>query len=374
MRITSLKVNGFRNLRDISLSPNPGINILCGENAQGKTNLMEAIWLASGAKSFRGVKEKDIIGFDSESAFVDVSFESSVRSEDISLTLSRIQRERKILLNGVKLKSLSELVGRLLCVIFTPEDLFLTKGSPDIRRSYLDLCISQIKPMYAGVAAKYDILLAQRNAVLKNISMGISKPSDLEIWDEQIARQGSYISMMRYVYTEVLNRHTTVLYNEISQGREQMSLEYSSTVFEELKNRTDYKDSMAKEYLLRLHSSLNDDIKLGYTQVGVHRDELTVKIDTKSVRDFGSQGQNRSAALCMKLGQAKALYKETNEMPVILLDDVLSELDTSRKQFVLNQINDAQIFITCCEPIKVYKEAKRHLFYLKGGKIVSDKE
>ncbi len=373
MRITSLKVNGFRNLKNIDLTPYDKINVLCGENAQGKTNLMESIWMTSGAKSFRGVKEKDIIGFDSESACVDISFESSVRSENISLTLSRVQRERKIMLNGVKLKSLTELVGRLLCVIFTPEDLFLTKGSPDIRRSYLDLCISQIKPMYAGVAAKYDVLLAQRNAVLKNIAMGISRPDDLEIWDEQIARQGSYISMMRHVYTEVLNRYTTVLYNEISRGREQMSLEYSSTVFEQLSNRTDYKDSMAKEYLAKLRSSLSDDIKLGYTQVGVHRDELTVKIDRKSVRDFGSQGQNRSAALCMKLGQARALYKETNEMPVILLDDVLSELDTSRKQFVLSQINDAQIFITCCEPINGFKEAKKHLFYLKDGRIVSDK-
>ncbi len=365
MYITDIKINGFRNLKGIALSPSPNINVLMGENAQGKTNLLEALWIASGAKSFRNAKERDMLGFTSQIATVDVSFKDNERSQTVSITLGQSTKERKILLNGVKLRSFSELIGKLQCVVFTPEDLDLTKGSPEVRRNYIDLCISQIKPMYAKVISKYENILWQRNALLKNIVMGISKPEELDIWDDQLSRQGAYISMLRKVYTDILYRQSAKLYHEISGGSEALSLEYYSTVFENLENRTDYKGEMANEYFKKLKSCQADDIRLGYTQVGVHRDDILVKINGISVKDFGSQGQNRSAALCMKLGQAHALCEEIGEMPVILLDDVLSELDKHRKNFVLKQINDAQIFITCCEPIKI----KAGVFTVNSGEI-----
>lgn len=365
MFITNVKIDGFRNLKNISLSPIPNINVLMGENAQGKTNLLEALWISSGAKSFRNAKDKEMLGFSSQIATVEVTFQDKEREQKVSITLSPNTKERKILLNGVKLRSFSELIGKLQCVIFTPQDLDLTKGSPEIRRNYIDLCISQIKPMYVKVISKYENILSQRNALLKNIVMGISKAEELDIWDDQLARQGAYISMLRKVYTDILYRHSAELYNEISGGKENLSLEYYSTVFENLENRTDYKGEMAREYFAKLKSTQNDDIRLGYTQVGVHRDDISVKINGISVKDYGSQGQNRSAALCMKLGQAKALCSEIGEMPVILLDDVLSELDVNRKNFVLKQINDAQIFITCCEPIKI----KAGVYKVKSGEI-----
>lgn len=366
MRITHIVIDGFRNLSGVDIEPVSDVNVLMGENAQGKTNLLEGLWLCSGGRSFRFAKEKDFIGFERDKAEISVDFETSYRTQNISITFSRVPKERKILLNGVKVRSFSEIIGQLLPVIFTPEDLELTKGSPEVRRSYIDLCISQIKPMYSKVAAKYDKILDQRNAVLKNITFGISKPDELDIWDEQLARQGAYISMMRNTYTNILYAYSKELYNEISGGREELALRYISTVYDNLDGRTDYKGEMAEEYYNRLSESRSEDIRLGYTQQGIHRDDISVKVNGLSIKEFGSQGQNRSAALCMKLGQAKALMNETKEMPVILLDDVLSELDRSRKDFVLSQIKNAQIFITCCEPVI---KAKGRIYEISGGRI-----
>lgn len=366
MRITHIGIDGFRNLSGIDLEPVKDVNVLMGENAQGKTNLLEALWLCSGGKSFRFAKEKDYIGFEKDKAEISLDFETSYRKQNISITFSRIPKERKVVLNGVKVRSFSDIIGQLLPVIFTPEDLELTKGSPEVRRSYIDLCISQIKPMYSKVAYKYDKILDQRNAVLKNIVNGISKPDDLDIWDEQLARQGAYISMMRHTYTNILYSYSKELYNDISSGREDLDLKYISTVYDYLDGRTDYKGEMANEYYDKLLESRNEDIRLGYTQKGIHRDDISVKIDDLSIKEFGSQGQNRSAALCLKLGQARALMDESKEMPVILLDDVLSELDRKRKDFVLSQINEAQIFITCCEPVI---KAKGRIYEISCGKI-----
>ncbi len=372
MRITKISVDGFRNLERVELSPCPEINVLCGENAQGKTNLLEAVWLCSGEKSFRAARERDFIGFDRDRAEINIEYENSFRTETVSLTLSRNPKEKKILLNGVKLKSSSELIGRLLPVIFTPEDLELTKGSPEARRNYIDLCISQIKPNYRGVTNKYEKILEQRNAALKNIFLGNSKSAELDIWDIQLARQGAYISMMRNTYTSILMTNAAELYDDISRQKEKLELSYVSTVYDSLDGRTDYKGVMSEEYYSKLVSTRDEDIRFGYTQTGVHRDDIAVKINGISVRDFGSQGQNRSCALCMKLGQARALMNEVGEMPVILLDDVLSELDKYRRDFVLSQINNAQIFITCCEPIgsSSGKKAKGKIYEVKNGRII----
>ncbi len=349
MIITHIKADGFRNLKEIDFCPENGTNIIFGENAQGKTNLMEAVFIATGEKSFRGAKERDLIAFDSDKAEVEVSFRDSEREQTISITLSKNPKEKRITLNGVRLRSSSELLGKLLCVVFTPEDLELTKGSPDRRRDYLDRCISQIKPLYSGVVSRYEKILAQRNAVLKNIYLGISQRDELDIWDEQLAKPCAYISMMRCAYTDVLNQSAGRLYESISRSRERLQLEYLSTVFNNLRGRSDYKTAMAGECIELLRSLREDDIRFGFTGAGIHRDDMGVYLDGKPVKDFGSQGQNRSAALCMKLGQARVLHSETGDRPVVLLDDVLSELDKYRREFVIGEFTQSQTFITCCE-------------------------
>ena len=366
MIITDFSADGFKNLKNVIISPAEGINIIHGENAQGKTNLIEAIWILSGARSFRGSKERDMVAFSGDYARLDLKLRDSVREQNIEAVLSKNPRERKILLNGVKQRYLSGLFGVLKCVVFTPEDLELSKGSPDNRRSFIDLCISQIKPAYSRTVAKYENVLTQRNALLKNISLGISPASDLDVWDEQMARLGAYISVLKYQYTKKLCIFARRLYDEISQGREEFELRYCSTVFSELEGREDWSGEMAAEYLELLRKNRAEDIRVGFTLAGVHRDDIAVLINGVNAKDFGSQGQNRSAALSMKLGQAYILFEETSDMPVILLDDVLSELDKSRRDFIISKLKGMQIFITCCEPVSKLKGMR---FEMKNGEV-----
>lgn len=368
MKITSFSADGFKNLRNVSVEPSDGVNIIHGENAQGKTNFIEAIWILSGARSFRGSKERDMVAFDGDFARLSLTLRDSEREQSIEAILSKNPRERKITLNGVKQRYLSGLFGVLKCVVFTPEDLELSKGSPDNRRSFADLCISQIKPAYSRTVLKYENVLLQRNTLLKNIAAGVSNPDDLDVWDEQMARLGAYISVIKYQYTKKLAVFAGRLYEEISKGRESFGLKYCSTVYSELEGRADWQGELSREYLDVLKRGRAEDIRLGFTAAGVHRDDIAVLINGISAKEFGSQGQNRSAALSMKLAQAYILFEETSEMPIILLDDVLSELDKSRREFIISKLKGMQIFITCCEPAARLR-GKR--FEMRGGEIIN---
>ena len=366
MIITRIAVDGFKNLKSVTIKPSAGINVISGENAQGKTNLIESIWILSGAKSFRGTKERDMVAFDRDFAHISLSLKDSVREQEIEVTLSKNPRERRVTLNGVKERYLSGLFGALKCVVFTPEDLELSKGSPEIRRDFIDLCISQIKPQYQKTVAKYENVLLQRNALLKNIAMGASSPSDLDVWDEQMARLGAYITVFKYRYTKKLCVFASRLYDEISGGREVLDIRYCSTVYDNLEGRDDWQGELFEEYLEMLKRNRNEDIRVGFTLAGVHRDDVSVTVNGKVAKDFGSQGQNRSAALAMKLGQAYILQEETKEMPVMLLDDVLSELDKTRREFVVSKLSGMQVFVTCCEAVGKLR-GKR--FRMKSGEI-----
>ncbi len=367
MKIKKIKIDGFKNLKNVEIYPCDKTNIIFGENAQGKTNLLEAVWIVSGVKSFRGTKDKDFVDINGEKAQIEVCFENSFRQQVVNISCVKPNvREKNVTLNGVKLKSVSKLFGNLNCVIFTPEDLELAKGSPENRRKFIDLCISQIKNSYNEVILKYETILQQRNSLLKNIQSGVSKREELDVWDIQLAKMGSYISMLRYNYTKKLNRYTSNLYSRISCDRENLKLCYKSSVFENLEGKEDFNGEMAKEYYEKLKSGYYEDLKSGFTQIGVHRDDILTEIDGLNSRDFGSQGQNRSVALVMKLAQAYILYDETDEEPVILLDDVLSELDKNRQNFVQSQIEKFQIFITCCEKNNVIGKNQKFFLVEKG--------
>lgn len=372
MYITKLYVNGFKNLKNININPHPKLNIFCGKNAQGKTNLIESIWICSGVKSFRNTKDKSMININGDVSNIELGFKDMNREQIINYNMARPNvKEKNVSLNGVKLKAPSNLFGIFDCVIFTPEDLDLSKGSPDNRRKFLDLSVSQIKNSYNSVALKYENILEQRNALLKSINQGKSDKEELEVWDIQLASMGAYISLLRYNYTKKLNIFSKKLYNEISNGKEELELKYSSTVFSDLENKKDYRGEMTEEYLNNLKKSLNDDLRAGFTTKGVHRDDLIGYINGLSVRDFASQGQHRSLALILKLAQAYILTEETKEPPCILLDDVLSELDVSRQKFVISKIDNMQVFITCCDKnIPFDKKTEGKLFFIEDGKII----
>lgn len=370
MIITTLKINGYKNLKNIDIILDPKLNIFCGDNAQGKTNLIEAIWICSGCKSFRGTKDKDLVNLDGEIANIDLAFLDIQRQQNISVSIQKSNiKEKNITLNGVKIKQLSKLFGSLKCVIFTPEDLELAKGAPDNRRSYIDLCIAQIKLGYNGVINKYESLIIQRNSLLKNISFGTSKEEELEVWDEQISRLGSYISVLRYNYIKKLDIYAQELYKKLSQDKENLVLSYNSTVFKTLNGRVDFNGEMATEYYNLLKKTIKTDLKIGFTQIGTHRDDLIAKIDGLNSRDYASQGQQRSIALILKLAQAYILKEETNEAPCILLDDVLSELDQSRQNFVLSAIEEMQVLITCCDMKTMLHKDKGKIFITANGTI-----
>ncbi len=370
MIISKIRIDGFKNLKGISIEPHKRLNIFFGDNAQGKTNLIEAVWLCSGVRSFRSTKDKDMIDISGETMSIELGFKNAEREQIISYRMARPNvKEKNCALNGVKVRAPSKLFGNLSCVIFTPEDLELSKGSPDKRRQFLDLSAAQIKNSYRPVSEKYDQILEQRNMLLKNIAFGRSGKDELEVWDIQLAQMGAYITLLRYNYSKKLGIYADKLYNEISGGRERLTLSYSSTVFDRLEGRLDYKNDLANEYLECLKKNRDEDIRLGYTTRGVHRDDLCAFIGELPARDFASQGQHRSIALVLKLAQANILLDETDEAPVFLLDDVLSELDPSRQDFIISKIDNMQVFITCCDD-NIPKNKSGKMYHISGGKIV----
>lgn len=373
MFITELSVNGFKNLKEIDIKPHDRLNIFCGRNAQGKTNLIEAIWLCSGARSFRSTKDRRMIGDDEQVMTISVGFKNSFRFQDIRFAMAKPNiKEKSVTLNGVKLKAPSKLFGSLNCVIFTPEDLELSKGSPENRRQFIDLSVSQIKNSYNSVTDKYEALIDQRNTLLKNINYGRGRREELDIWDVQLAQMGAYISLLRYNYTKKLNNFSKKLYSEISGGSEELEMSYYSTVYDEkmLGAASVYTGELTERYLNVLRSSIDDDLRAGFTQKGVHRDDVICRINGNPAREDASQGQHRSVALIMKLSQAYILHEEIDDHPVILLDDVLSELDPIRQRFVISKIHDMQVFITCCDMnIPFDENSHGKIFGIEKGRI-----
>ncbi len=353
MTIDRITADGYKNLTGADISPSEGLNVILGDNAQGKTNFIEAVWLMTGCRSFRGTRDRDFIGFDKDKAEIGVSFTDKLRTQQINFAVKRGVREREITLNGVKLPFLSKLFGNLKCVVFTPEDLAITKGAPDNRRTFIDLSASQLKLSFVYALNKYENILSQRNALIKDIQQGLAPRDQLDIWDVQLARTGAYISVVRDTYCNNLNDYTNSLYNQITDGKEHLEIFYNSTIYrdsgEVLCGRTDTDGELAEIYLDKLRASASDDIRAGFTTCGIHRDDIVTKIGGLSVRDFGSQGQQRSAALAMKIAQARIIRQQTGEAPVMLLDDVLSELDVKRQRFVLSNTEGMQVFITCCD-------------------------
>ncbi len=365
MRVTYVYADGVRNLKGVSFAPDPKMNIIMGDNAQGKTNLVEAIWLATGSKSFRGARDKELISFDRDMSQLEIRYFALEREQTSSIALRKNPLGKLMKRNGVKVKTASGLFDGLRAVYFTPDDLNITRGQPEIRRNYVDQCIAQLKPSYYTTYSKYATCLSQRNAVLKRIAYNQGTVDDLVIWDTQIMKVASYISALRNTYTNLLDEAASKLYSELTGGKEKLNFKNRSTVFSSLDGRTDFNGDMAYDYFERLIESRPRDIQSGTTNVGIHRDDVDITLNGVSARDFASQGQTRSISLCMKLAQAQIFYKETGNMPIMLLDDVLSELDPSRQEFILSKLGDMQVFITCCENVSLPNDGA--VYHMRGG-------
>lgn len=364
MKLCNIKLTNFRNIEYIELSPYENINVIYGKNAQGKTNIIEAIWLFTGNQSFRGSKMSELIKHESDFARLDISFADKRRDQTASIVLSG---KRKIVLNGVEIKTLSKLNGNFYSVVFSPSHLSLIKEGPKNRRDFLDIAISQIKPKYENYISSYENLLEQRNSLLKNSYKYSDLKSNLEIWDIQLAKIGTAISLYRQDYVKELSALAYDFYDGISSQNEKLNISYESTIFEE--DVLVYSDENIETYRNALLKSLDNDINQGFTTVGIHRDDISVLIDGLSSKSYGSQGQQRSAVISIKLAEAELLERVTGEKPIMLLDDIMSELDISRQNFILNKLKNTQVFITCCDILNTELLETGHIYSLEKGKL-----
>ena len=344
MILKSLECENYRNLWHTVINPDEGINVICGENAQGKTNILECIWLFTGGRSFRGAKENELIRFGEKYSRIKIEFFSEERDQTLEFMIQN--GKRKAVLNDVPKQYLSQIIGKFCAVVFSPNHLSLIKDGPEERRGFIDGALCQIKPSYAVTVTRYRRILNERNALLKDIPRQRELEDTLEVWDRRLASEGAAAAAERIKYMNKLIPTAFAFYDGISGGREKLELQYKM-------NFGGTEDMSVPELEEALYNSLrkrrSDDIYCGYTTAGIHRDDIIVRINGKDSRAYGSQGQQRSAVLALKLAEAATLGREKGESPIILLDDVLSELDPSRQDYLLRRLSGMQVFITCCE-------------------------
>lgn len=370
MVVTRLGCQNFRNLRDGELFPCPGVNVIYGGNAQGKTNLLEGLWLFTGGHSFRGAKDVELprldtaTGENAPTAALALDFFSEGREQKALLQFENGRRSSVI--NGVKKKTGSALVGKVCAVIFSPEHLLLVKEGPARRRGFLDGALCQIRPSYAGMLHVYQRALSQRNALLKDIGRFPELRDTLEVWDARLIQLGAAVMEERRRYVEKIVPQAQEIYRGISRGKEELSLSYApSPRLSEGSSQQDWIE-LFKTELRRTEAS---DVRSGFTSVGPHRDDLEITLGGLSARMYGSQGQQRSAVLALKLAEAQALSQLTGETPIVLLDDVMSELDQSRQDYLLNHLHGRQVFITCCSPETVSLQETGMRFRVEAGEV-----
>ena len=351
MWINRIKISNFRNYNHLEIELNKGTNIFYGENAQGKTNIIEAIFLCSIGKSFRTNKDKELIKFDEDNCSVEIFFEKSDRDGNISINIG----ERKnIFVNKIKIKKLSELLGNINVVIFTPDDINILKGGPQERRKFLDVMISQLRPKYMHICSLYQKTLDERNTFLKNSEN--YNYDLLDIYDEKLAEYGCEIYKYRKEFIEKIKNKIVNIHKNITNDKEKIEIKYTSNC--EDKN----------EYLKLLKERRKLDFIKGFTTKGAHRDDFQIFLNELPVDVYGSQGQHRTAVLSLKLSELQVIYDEIGENPILLLDDFMSELDEFRRMNFLENIEDTQVIITCTDKIEL-KENDVKIFNVKNGEI-----
>jgi len=355
MYIKKLEVKNFRNHANTKLEFSKGVNILVGDNAQGKTNLLEAIYLTCVGRGWRTRKDKEMINFAAEHATVKTATAKNFGDINVEVNIPK-QNKKTIKINNIPIQKMGELMGQVNCVFFSPDELRLIKEAPSDRRRFLDIDISQIDKTYFYSLLRYHKILAQRNALLKSGSND-DISSGLEIWDKELAKAGAYIIKKRIEFLELLKPITERIHSALASNKESIELTYEKSIESIDEN----------SFLKALEKSKNNDLRLRTTTVGPHRDDIYISINTKDVRHFASQGQQRTVALSLKLAELELFKELTGETPILLLDDVLSELDDNRQAKLLEAIKNCQSIITATSLPKDFIDIK--IFNIHNGEL-----
>ncbi len=352
MILKKLSLRNFRNIASADFSFHPKVNLFTGNNAQGKTNLCEAISICFG-KSFRGAKPQELspFGADENTATeISLSFSFDQNSRENVILYQQKKNHFKLTFNGVEMKNAEKLYGALRYVSFIPEDLYIVKGNPETRRSYLDFVSNMMNRVHHVKLYEYNKALKQKNNLLTKLDLYEKNTARdmLESWNENLSRLGVNVMCGRLKYFYQLEEYAKYYYEKLNKNNEILSVLYESSVMEDVPYTVEDVQLLYETYRKRLAETAEKEFYTKYTIVGVHRDDLLFEINGKSAKDYASQGQIRSIAIALKLAEARMIYERGRDFPVMILDDVLSELDSFRRGFVLNHIDKLQTFITSC--------------------------
>lgn len=359
MRVISLCVCNYRNIQRVEFAPAPELTVICGQNGQGKTNLLEAVWLLTGSKSFRGSKDPELIRRGEPFSILDGKTATDTGEDHIYLTIGSKETPRPgraAKLNGADMGRASALAGRFTAVVFEPGNLSLVKGSPEGRRRFLDAALCQLYPGYLSTLRRYARLIAQKNSLLKHWDRTPGASEMCDAFDGDIAVQGEEISRRRRAYLELLAPLARQNYAEISRGSEPLELAYAGGF-------------VPGQLADTIHAARLQDRKTGFCTVGPHREDFLFTLEDQPARVFASQGQQRSAVLSLKLAEASAAQNITGEHPVMLLDDVLSELDAARQEYLLTRMRQRQTIVTACDS-SLFHKTEGAMFRMEQGVLV----
>ncbi len=367
MIVKSISLDFFRNYIHLEANFDSGVNVIYGENAQGKTNLLEAVAYLSAASSHRARYDKELIQFGVDSAFIKAEVFSRERDFTLEIDLNRNTR-RRICSNGVRLKTTAEMAGIVNTVLFCPEDLYLIRSGAVDRRRFLDSNICQLRPRYAAALAEYKKLYEHKTRILKDWEENPSLLDTLDDFNLRMAQTGAILIHYRAHFIRKLKETAPLIHRDFSGGREELTLSYETvkTVTDPLASPKD----ILPQLLAHQESHRRAELDARQCLSGPHKDDLLVDINGNNAKQYASQGQTRTAVLSLKLGCREIFYHDSGEYPVLLLDDVLSELDAKRQEFVLRRITGGQVFITCCEDERLIGLERGKVFHIQNGKLL----
>jgi len=367
MFIKDIELYNYRNYPFAKAEFSEGVNIICGENGQGKTNLLEAVTFLACGRAFRTRKDAVTVKFDCDSAYIKGTVCDNDGFDEIEAKLFTNPRRKQIFINGVKQKTLSSLAGRFGTVLFCPDDLYIAREGASQRRAFMDNAIEQLRPRYASALHEYSKLLEHKTRILRDWP---DKPSLLDTLDEfslRMAHWGAVIISYRASYMEKLKDIAKAIHSDISAGREELELKYKtvSTVSDSLAPQEELRTRLEEHYFMRKQAEIDSRSCLS----GPHKDDILININGRDIKNYGSQGQVRSAVLSMKLGERQMYENDTGSCPVLLLDDVLSELDSARQEYILSGIHSGQVLITCCTQSEQLTGLGARVFDISNGTV-----